>query len=97
MPFIFFYLYQATPQLISSFTLRIFFLLQPKNLRRTTAKSASVVLEDLLSESEESEDDSSDKNWVPVENGKPSKKVPTGVSCLDGLGDGQCGSYFSAL
>ncbi|KAG9463536.1 hypothetical protein GDO78_021550 [Eleutherodactylus coqui] len=51
---------------------------KPKNLRRTTAKSTTVILEDLFSESEESEEDSSDKNWVPVQNDKPPKKAPSG-------------------
>ncbi|XP_069603415.1 chromosome-associated kinesin KIF4A isoform X2 [Ranitomeya imitator] len=51
---------------------------KPKNLRRTTARSATVVLEDLLSESEESADDSRDANWIPVQNVKQPKKVPSG-------------------
>lgn len=63
---------------------------KPKNLRRTTAKSATVILEDLLSDSEQSEDDSSDKNWLPGENGKPSKKVPTGCSCKGRCGNKMC-------
>ncbi|XP_075691783.1 chromosome-associated kinesin KIF4A [Rhinoderma darwinii] len=63
---------------------------KPKNLRRTTAKSAIVVLEDLLSESGESEDDFSDKNWIPSQNSKLSKKVPSGCSCKARCGNKMC-------
>ncbi|KAG8554020.1 hypothetical protein GDO81_003631 [Engystomops pustulosus] len=59
---------------------------KPKNLRRTTAKSATLILEDLLSESEESDDDLSDKNWIPDQNVKQSKKQPSGD---DANGDDQ--------
>ncbi|XP_056395573.1 chromosome-associated kinesin KIF4A [Hyla sarda] len=63
---------------------------KPKNLRRTTAKSATVVLEDLISASEESEDDSSDKNWIPGQESKQSKKVPNGCSCKGRCGNKMC-------
>ncbi|XP_044162366.1 chromosome-associated kinesin KIF4A [Bufo gargarizans] len=62
---------------------------KPRILRRTTAKSATVVLEDLLSESE-SEDDLSDKNWIPSQNDKPSKKVSNGCSCKGRCGNKMC-------
>ncbi|XP_069603413.1 chromosome-associated kinesin KIF4A isoform X1 [Ranitomeya imitator] len=63
---------------------------KPKNLRRTTARSATVVLEDLLSESEESADDSRDANWIPVQNVKQPKKVPSGCSCKGRCGNKMC-------
>ncbi|XP_073412227.1 chromosome-associated kinesin KIF4A [Dendrobates tinctorius] len=63
---------------------------KPKNLRRTTARSATVILEDLLSDSEESEDDSSDTNWIPVQNVKPPKKAPSGCSCRGRCGNKMC-------
>ncbi|XP_069841963.1 chromosome-associated kinesin KIF4A [Dendropsophus ebraccatus] len=63
---------------------------KPKNLRRTTAKSAAVILEDLLSESEESEDDLSDKNWIPGQDVKPAKKVASGCSCKGRCGNKLC-------
>ncbi|CAN2391879.1 Belongs to the TRAFAC class myosin-kinesin ATPase superfamily. Kinesin family [Pristimantis euphronides] len=63
---------------------------KPKTLRRTTAKSATVLLEDLLSESEESEDDSSDKNWIPVQSGKPFKRVQNRCSCKGRCGNRMC-------
>ncbi|KAM3912349.1 chromosome-associated kinesin KIF4A [Leptodactylus fuscus] len=63
---------------------------KPKNLRRTTAKSAAVILEDLLSESEESEDDLNDKNWIPDQNVKPSKKAASGCSCKGRCGNKMC-------
>ncbi|KAM4020455.1 chromosome-associated kinesin KIF4A isoform 2-T2 [Anomaloglossus baeobatrachus] len=63
---------------------------KPKNLRRTTARSATVVLEDLLSESEGSEDDSTDRNWIPNQNVKQPKKVTNGCSCKGRCGNKLC-------
>ncbi|XP_018427640.1 PREDICTED: chromosome-associated kinesin KIF4A [Nanorana parkeri] len=56
---------------------------KPKNLRRTTARAPTLMLEDLLSESDESgnEDETRDKNWVPGQNVKPSRKQTSGCSC----------------
>ncbi|KAM4663044.1 chromosome-associated kinesin KIF4A isoform 1-T2 [Discoglossus pictus] len=62
---------------------------KPKNLRRKT-KTTAVVLEDLLSESEDSEPDNTDKNWVPGQNTKPLKRVNTGCSCKGRCGNKMC-------
>ncbi|XP_063793175.1 chromosome-associated kinesin KIF4A [Pseudophryne corroboree] len=63
---------------------------KPKNLRRTTARTATVILEDLLSESEESEEDTNDKNWIPGQTGKQSKKQTCGCSCKGRCGNKMC-------
>ncbi|XP_075040606.1 chromosome-associated kinesin KIF4A [Mixophyes fleayi] len=63
---------------------------KPRNMRRTTARAATVILEDLLSESEESGEDTSDKNWIPGQNVKQSKKPLSGCSCKARCGNKMC-------
>ncbi|XP_031746214.1 chromosome-associated kinesin KIF4A isoform X2 [Xenopus tropicalis] len=63
---------------------------KPRGKRRTNAKAAAVILEDLLSESE-SEGESDDKNWEPGNNSKQSKKLPSGCSCKARCGNKMCG------
>ncbi|KAM9326387.1 chromosome-associated kinesin KIF4A [Gastrophryne carolinensis] len=62
---------------------------KPKNMRRTT-KTATMVLEDLISDSEASEEDMSDENWVPGQNVKQSKKQSSGCSCKGRCGNKMC-------
>ncbi|KAG8448188.1 hypothetical protein GDO86_015325 [Hymenochirus boettgeri] len=62
---------------------------KPRGKRRTTAKTAAVILEDLLSESE-SEDESVDKNWEPGNTAKQGKKLATGCSCKTRCGNKMC-------
>ncbi|CAH2315591.1 chromosome-associated kinesin KIF4A [Pelobates cultripes] len=61
---------------------------KPRNRRRT--KTTALILEDLLSESEESEDETNDKNWKPGGGGKQTKKVLTGCSCKARCGNKMC-------
>ncbi|OCT65724.1 hypothetical protein XELAEV_18041964mg [Xenopus laevis] len=63
---------------------------KPRGKRRTNAKSAAVILEDLLSESE-SEEESDDKNWEPGNNSKQSKKLTSKCSCKARCGNKMCG------
>uniref|UniRef100_A0A8C5MNW6 Kinesin family member 4A n=1 Tax=Leptobrachium leishanense TaxID=445787 RepID=A0A8C5MNW6_9ANUR len=57
-----------------------------RNKRRT---KPAFILED-LSESEESEDESNDKNWKPGNSGKPTKKALSGCSCKARCGNKMC-------
>ncbi|XP_053328913.1 chromosome-associated kinesin KIF4A [Spea bombifrons] len=61
---------------------------KPRGKRRT--KTATVILEDLLSESEESEEETNDKNWKPGNNGKQAKKSSSGCSCKARCGNKMC-------
>ncbi|KAM5125044.1 chromosome-associated kinesin KIF4-like [Mantella aurantiaca] len=70
---------------------------KPKNLRRTTAKAPALILDDLLSESEESEEDTSDTNWVPAANIKPPRKQTNGCSCKARCGNKMCRCRKSKL
>ncbi|XP_068103733.1 chromosome-associated kinesin KIF4A [Hyperolius riggenbachi] len=64
---------------------------KPKNLRKTTARNTTVILEDLISESEESEDDTTgDKNWEPSQNAKPTKKPTNKCSCKGRCANKMC-------
>ncbi|MEE6508535.1 hypothetical protein FKM82_021704 [Ascaphus truei] len=54
---------------------------KPRTTRRTTAKSVPVILEDLLSESEESEGEINDTNWEPGNAVRLNKKSLNGCSC----------------
>ncbi|XP_053555032.1 chromosome-associated kinesin KIF4A isoform X2 [Bombina bombina] len=83
---------------------------KPKSSRRLTTKTAAVVLEDLLSESEDSDPDTTDKIWLPGKNTKQTKRSPNGEdangndqsknsenSKVDYTGDVTAGgSFFSA-
>ncbi|KAM4697005.1 chromosome-associated kinesin KIF4A [Rhinophrynus dorsalis] len=62
---------------------------KPRGKKRTTARTAAVVLEDLLSESE-SDEEETDKNWEPGNNGKQTKKQPSGCSCKARCGNKMC-------
>ncbi|XP_077330469.1 chromosome-associated kinesin KIF4A [Lithobates pipiens] len=63
---------------------------KPKNLRRTTARAPTLILEDLLSESGDSEEDTSDQNWVPALNVKPPRKLANGCACKGRCGNKKC-------
>ncbi|NXI47509.1 KIF4 protein, partial [Galbula dea] len=68
---------------------------KPQARRRTTAKpraqTPKLSVEELFSESEESEREGEDADWVPVKAGKGAKKSMMGCSCRGRCGNRQCG------
>ncbi|NXU53349.1 KIF4 protein, partial [Turnix velox] len=68
---------------------------KPKVRRQTTAKhqalSSAIAMEELFSDSGESEEEPSDTDWVPVKAGKGAKKNIMGCSCKGRCGNRQCG------
>ncbi|XP_040190389.1 chromosome-associated kinesin KIF4A [Rana temporaria] len=63
---------------------------KPKNLRRTNARAPTLMLEDLLSESGDSDEDTSDQNWAPAQIAKPPRKRASGCSCKTLCGNKMC-------
>ncbi|KAM8952225.1 chromosome-associated kinesin KIF4A isoform 2-T2 [Pelodytes ibericus] len=83
-------LYNMLPETIDNSPGSPFDFIPPKPKSKRRTKTATVILEDLLSESEESEDESSDKNWKPGNNGKQPKKLAVGCSCKARCGNKMC-------
>ncbi|KAF7236757.1 Chromosome-associated kinesin KIF4 [Varanus komodoensis] len=63
---------------------------KPKLRRPTTARPASE-MEDLLSESDESEEETKDAEWVPAKIARGIKKNILGCTCKGRCGNKQCG------